>query len=78
MPSTKKMLPNERKRVTASARARISVKKTKKGKSSNLAGSYLERDSEKNTLSTVNTLEQPGTSASSNIDNVMLMVDGWC
>ena len=31
MPSTKKMLPNKKK-VTGSARARISVKKTREGK----------------------------------------------
>ena len=74
MPSTKKMLPNERKRVTASARARISVKKSKKGKSSNMDGSYLTKVSERNTVSTVNTLEQPGTSAPSSNDAGMLML----
>ena len=58
----------------APARARTSVKKTKKGKSSNVDGSYLERASERNTVSTVNTLEQPGTSALSNNDAVMLML----
>ena len=74
MPSTKKTLPSKKKRVTASARARISVRKTKKGKQSNLDGSYLEKANERNTVSTVNTLQQPVTSAPSNNDAVMLML----
>ena len=72
--STKKMLPNEKKRMTTSARARISVKTTKKGKFSNLDGSYLERASGRNTVSIVNTLQQPGNPALSNNDAVMLML----
>ena len=68
------MLPNKRKRVTASARASILVRKTKKGKQSNLDKSYLEKASGRNTVSTVNTLQQPGTSAPSNNDAVMLML----
>ena len=43
MPSSKKELPNARKRVTASARARTSVKKTRKVGVSELDGSYLQK-----------------------------------
>ena len=41
MPSNKKTLPNARKRVTESARARVSVRKIKKT-NTQLDGSYLE------------------------------------
>ena len=87
MPSSKKMLPNERKKVTASARARISVRKTKKGISLNLDGSYLGKASERNIVSTENTLEQPSTSTPSSNDAVMIMLQeikesnaalAWC
>ena len=56
MPSTKKTLPNDRKRVTASARARVSVKKAKKG-SLQLDGSYLEKATSKKTVSTSSSVE---------------------
>ena len=74
MSSNKKILSNERKRVAASARARISVKETKIGKSSNLDGSYLEKASERYPVSTAKTLEQPSTSAPSSNDAVMQML----
>ena len=43
MPSSKKELPNARKGVTASARARTSVKKTRRVGVSELDGSYLQK-----------------------------------
>ena len=43
MPSSKKELPNARKCVTASARARTSVKKTRQVEVSELDGSYLQK-----------------------------------
>ena len=73
MPSNKKMLPKERKRVTASARARISVRKAKKGKQSDFDGSYLEKAGG-NTVSTVTNWQQSETSVPSNNDAVLLML----
>ena len=43
MPSSKKELPNARKRVMASARARTSVKKSKRAATSELDGLYVQR-----------------------------------
>ena len=71
MPSNKKMLPKEKKSVTVSARARISTRKARKGKQSDFDGSYLEKASERNTVSTVDNLQQSGTS---NNDAVLLML----
>ena len=74
MPSNKKMLPKEKKCVTVSARARISTRKARKGKQSDFYGSYLEKASERNIVSTVNNLQQSGTSVPSNNDAVLLML----
>ena len=75
MPSTKKTLPNDRKRVTASARARVSVKKAKKG-SLQLDGSYLEKATSKRTVSTSSSVEPvTDTSTPSQNDAIMTMLN---
>ena len=75
MPSTKKTLPNDRKRVTASARARVSVKKAKKG-SLQLDGSYLEKATTKRTVSTSSSVEPvTATSTPSQNDAIMTMLN---
>ena len=56
MPSSKKELPNARKRVTASARARTSVKKTRRVGVSELDGSYLQKA--KKTVSSSDVVKQ--------------------
>ena len=58
MPSERKQLTKPRKRVTASARARISVKKTRKVLNNGMDGSYLRTDKE--------TVTGPSTLTSSN------------
>ena len=70
MPLNKKMLPNARKRVTASARARIPVKKS----STQLDGSYVEPSHNK-TVRTVNGVDQtPKNSIPSTNDAIMVML----
>ena len=67
------MSPNARKRVTASARAGISVKKTKKT-STQLGGSYLEPRHNK-TVSTVHNVDQtPSNTTLSTNDAIMVML----
>ena len=56
MSSSKKELPNARKRVTASGRARTFVKKSKRGATSELDGSYVQRV--KKTVTTVDVVKQ--------------------
>ena len=70
MPSSKKMLPNARKKVTASARARVSVRKIRKD-STQLDGSYLGRTSSKKTgtVSTLNTADPTSSAPSQNNAN---------
>ena len=70
MPSGKKTLPKSRKRVTASARARISVSKARKVANKGSDGSYLQ---DKETVSNITTDPQPSTS-SSNSDAIMSML----
>ena len=76
MPSSKKMLPNARKKVTASARARVSVRKIRKD-SAQLDGSYLGKNNSKKagTVSTLNSADQiPTSSAPSQDDAIMSML----
>ena len=73
MPSTRKPLPNDRKKVTASARAKTSVKKTGSRKASHLDGSYLEKLAGKKTVSTAKS-DQPGPSGPSNNDAILSML----
>ena len=76
MPSSKKMLPNARKKVTASARARVSVRKIRKD-SAQLDGSYLGKNDSKKagTVSTLNSADQiPTSSAPSQDDAIMSML----
>ena len=75
MPSTRKQLPNDRKKVTASARAKTSVKKTGSRKASHLDGSYLEKLAGKSvkTVSTVRN-DQPGSSKPSSNDAILAML----
>ena len=73
MPSTRKPLPNDRKKVTASARARTSVKKTGSRKASHLDGPYLEKLAGKKTVSTAKS-DQPGSSGPSNNDAILSML----
>ena len=70
MPSGKKELPKSRKRVTASARARISVKKARKVINKESNGSYLGN---KETVSYVLPVTQPSTSSHSS-DAIMTML----
>ena len=56
MPSSKKEIPNARKRVTASARPRTSVKKPKRMVASELDGSYVQKI--KKTVSTASVKEK--------------------
>ena len=73
MPSNKKTLPNARKRVTASARARVSVRKIKKT-NTQLDGSYLEPKSSE-IVSTVPAAHQtPNSNAPSTNDAIMVML----
>ena len=71
MPSTRKTLPNNRKKVTASTSARTSVKKTGPRKVSQLDGSYLEKLAGKKTVSTRNV--QPSSSGPSDNDTILSM-----
>ena len=73
MPSNKKTLPNARKRVTASARARVSVRKIKKTHTQ-LDGSYLEpRNNE--IVSTAPAAHQtPSSNVPSTNDAIMMML----
>ena len=71
MPSSKKILPNARKKVTASAQAMVSVRKIRKD-STQLDDS---RTSCKKTVSTLNTADQiPASSAPSQNDTIMSML----
>ena len=73
MPSTKKPLPNDRKKVTASARARTSVRKTGTRKASQLDGSYLEKLSGKKTVGNAKH-DQPISSGPSSNDAILSML----
>ena len=73
MPSTRKPLPNDRKKVTASARAKTSVRKTGTKKASHLDGSYLEKLAGKKTVSTAKN-HQPGSSRPSSNDAILPML----
>ena len=64
MPSERKQLTEPRKRVTASARARISVKKTRKVVNNGMDGSYLRTDKE--TVSNADSVTGPSTLTNSN------------
>ena len=64
MPSERKQLTKPRKRVTASARARISVKKTRKVVNNGMDGSYLRTDKE--TVSNADSVTGPSTLTNSN------------
>ena len=64
MPSERKQLPKMRKRVTASARARISVRKSRKVVNNRMDGSYLHTD--KKTVCTSNSVTGPSTSGNNN------------
>ena len=66
MPSNKKILTNAKERVSASARVKICVKKTRKVFSTE--SSYLDKVRDKGTVSTLNTVDQPKNSAQSNND----------
>ena len=59
MPSSKKEIPNARKRVTASARARTSVKKSKRIAASELDGSYVQRVNKTVSTGSVKDKQQP-------------------
>ena len=72
MPSERKQLPKTRKRVTASARARISVRKSRKVVNNGMDGSYLHTD--KDTVSTLNSVTGPSTSGSSN-ESIIAMLN---
>ena len=71
MPGNNKKTPitNTRKRVTASARARISTKKVRKESTSDNSGSYLQDPP----VSTV-TLNQPAPSTNSSNDQIMALL----
>ena len=69
MPSGKKTLPKDRKRVTASARARISVSKARKVVNKDSNGSYLANTE---TVSISPPVTQPSSTASS--DAIMSML----
>ena len=71
MPAERKQLPKTRKRVTASARARISVRKSRKTVNSGLDESYLHKNIE--TVSNGESVTQPSTSSNSN-DAIMAML----
>ena len=70
MPSERKQLPKARKRVTASARAQIYVRKSRKVVSG-MDGSYLHTDKE--TVSSLNSVTGPSTSTSGN-DAILAML----
>ena len=59
MPSSKKEIPNARKRVTASARARTSVKKQKRMVASELDGSYVQKSKKTVSTACVKEKQQP-------------------
>ena len=61
MPSSKKEIPNARKRVTASARARTSVKNSKKIAASELDGSYVQRVNKTVSTGSVKDTQQPAS-----------------
>ena len=69
MPGNNKKTPvtNTRKRVTASARARISTKKVRKESTSDNSGSYLQDPP-------VSTLNQPAPSTNSSNDQIMALL----
>ena len=71
MPSERKQLPKARKCVTASARARISVRKSRKTVNGGLDGSYLHKD--RDTVSNGASVTQLSTSSNSK-DAIMAML----
>ena len=71
MPSERKQLPKNRKRVTASAMARISVRKSRKTVNNGLDGSYVHTDKE--TVSNLTSVTGPSTLYSSN-EAIMAML----
>ena len=71
MPSERKQLPKNRKRVTASARVRISVRKSRKTVNNGLDGSYLH--TEKETVSNLTSVTGPSTSHNSS-EAIMAML----
>ena len=73
MPSERKQLPKNRKRVTALARARISVRKSRKTVNNGLDGSYLHTDKE--TVSNLTSVTGPSTSHNSS--EAITRVDCW-
>ena len=73
MPLTRKTLPNDRKKVTASARAKTSVKKTGSSKGSQLDSSYMEKLAGKKTVSTKKNV-QPSSSEPSDNDAILSML----
>ena len=64
IPSERKQLPKDKKRVTASARTRVSVRKSRKSVNSALDGFYLHKDKE--TVSNLTGVTKPSTSSNSN------------
>ena len=73
-PSIKKMLPNTRKRVTVSARARISVRKRWKA-TTQWDVSYLDKVNNKKPVSILNAVDQtPCTSVQSHNDAIMIIL----
>ena len=73
MPSNKKMLLNARNRITASARARISVKKKNKKTATQLDGSYLEPRHSK-TVSTVHKVDQTLTNTTPSTNYAIMVM----
>ena len=72
MPSSKKELLNARKRVTASARSRTSVKKSKRVAASELDGSYVQRV--KRTVSTASVKEKQQPAPHSDNEAILSML----
>ena len=72
MPSSKKELPNARKRVTASDRARTSVKKTRRVGVSELDGSYLQKT--KKTVSSSDAVKQRKPAEQSDNETILSLL----
>ena len=71
MSSERKQLPKARKRVTASARARVCVRKSRKTVNNGLDGSYFHPDKE--TVSNLTSVIGPSTSSNGN-EAIMAML----
>ena len=72
MPSSKKELPNARKHVTASARARTSVKKNRRVGVSEFDGSYLQKT--KKTVSSSDVVKQRKPAKQSDNETILRLL----